>query len=151
MKKNYLNTLVAIIVLAALWGGFTYWNKRQARKAAAKPASTTTEKLLPLESSHIESFVLTSRDGKSLTCSRQGKDWAITDPKDVPADQSKISSFLDSLTSATVDEVVEPHAPNLKDFGLDPPGEAIRVSTNSKPARFTLLLGDDTPTPWRAT
>jgi Domain of unknown function (DUF4340) len=34
----------------------------------------------------------------------------------------------------------------LKDFGLDPPAETLEVSTDAKPARFALMLGDDTPT-----
>ena len=38
--KNYLKTLIAIIVLAALWGGITYYNKRQSKE---KPKAAETK------------------------------------------------------------------------------------------------------------
>jgi hypothetical protein len=53
---------------------------------------------------------------------------------------------LNSLTTATVDQVADPNPANLKDFGLDPPSFTMEVTTDSKPQSFTLLLGDDTPT-----
>jgi hypothetical protein len=53
---------------------------------------------------------------------------------------------LNNLTTATVDEVVEPHASDVKQFGLDPPAYSVEISTDTNPPKFTLLLGDDTPT-----
>ena len=57
-----------------------------------------------------------------------------------------VSSFLNTLTTATVQDVVDPHPASLKDFGLDPPAERLEVSTDAKPQQLTLLLGDETPT-----
>jgi hypothetical protein len=61
-------------------------------------------------------------------------------------DQGNFSGVLNSLTTATIDEVVDPHPTNLKQFGLDPPNFTLDVTTDAKPQLFTLLLGDDTPT-----
>ena len=148
MKKKYTQTLVALVVLATLWAAFTFYDKR---KAQAPPTGSTTEtkteeKLLPLDSQHIQSFALKPKDAAPVTCRLESGKWAIEEPQKLAADQSTISSMLNSLTTATVDQVVDPHPANLKDFGLDPPHEILEVSTDAKPAQFDLMLGDDTPT-----
>lgn len=145
MNRRYLNTLIAVIVLAALWFGFNSWNKHKSRQAAKSTASKA-EKISSLQASHIHSFTITSHDGKSFTCSREGKQWTIVKPQPIDADQSKIGSFLQSLSTATIDQTIADHPADLKDFGLDPPQQAIQVSSSSKPEEFTLLLGSETPT-----
>lgn len=145
MRKKYWNTLVAIALLGALWAGFRYYDRRKAREAE-KTESKPAEKVLSVASDHIRSFTLKPRDGEAFTCARDGNTWAISEPRKLPADQTAISSWLGSLTSATVDDVVDAHASNLKDYGLDPPATLIEVSTDTKPERFTLRLGDQTPT-----
>ena len=160
MTRKYLNTLVAGVLLAVLWVGFTYWDKHKSdelSKTAPKPA----EKIVPFDSARVQAFTLTPRAEPGFTCRRANGKWELepatnpvgadtkTSAKPAPtlaADQSSVSTFLSSLTSATVDEVVDPHPTNLKDFGLDPPAEAIAVSSDAKPPQLTLLLGDETPT-----
>ena len=46
----------------------------------------------------------------------------------------------------TVNEAIEQNPKSLKDYGLDPPAQTLRVETDSKPAQFEIKLGDDTPT-----
>lgn len=145
MNKKYLNTLVALTLLAVLWGSFTLYDKHKSREAP-KGESKPQEKILALDGSHIQSITFKPRGGEAVTCRREGSTWSITDPRKLPADQSTMSTFLNTLTSATVEEVVDPHPASLKEFGLDPPDETVEVATDSKPAQFTLLLGDDTPT-----
>ncbi|HEX5483868.1 MAG TPA: DUF4340 domain-containing protein, partial [Terriglobia bacterium] len=74
------------------------------------------------------------------------KEWSIVKPQPIDADQGKITAFLQSLSTATIDQTIAAHPADLKDFGLDPPQETIQVETNSKPQQFTLLLGSETPT-----
>jgi len=146
MKKQYLNTLIALAVLAALWGTFAYVGRKKKGKT---PNSKTpsAEKIVPVASGHITSFTLKPQDGKSITCVRQeGKAWQITEPLKLEADPSAVEGFLSSLTGATVDEVVDEHPASLKDFGLAPPQETIEIATNATPSSLTLLLGSSTPT-----
>jgi hypothetical protein len=145
MKQKYINTLVAIALLGALWGTITYLEKRQSRETP-KIESSPVEKILVVDSSHIQSFALRPRDGQALTCRREAGNWAIIEPRKLPVDQSSVSLFLNNLTNATVDQVVDPHPANLKDFGLDPPSFTLDVTTDAKPAKLALLLGDETPT-----
>ncbi len=145
MKRKYLKTLAALILLGVLWGSITIWQKRKGREVP-KTESTPVEKILAVESSHVQSFSLRPREGQAVTCRREGGRWVIVEPQKLAADQSSISSLLNSLTGADVDQVVDPHPPNLKDFGLDPSAFALEVSTDARPAKFTLSLGDETPT-----
>jgi Domain of unknown function (DUF4340) len=146
MKKKYASTLLALAILAALWASFTYYDKYKGGAASAKIESTKEEKLFPLGGAHVQSFALKPKDGSTLALKREAGKWEITEPEKLPADQSGVDSYLNTLTGATIDEVVDAHPLNLKEFGLDPPSETLDLSTNAKPAQFTMLLGDETPT-----
>jgi hypothetical protein len=124
MRKQYWNTLVAVALLGALWVGFHYYDKRKAREAE-KSESKPAEKVLAVESSKIQSFTLKPRDGEGFACTLDGKKWVISEPHKLAADQTAISSWLGSLTSATIDDVVDPHPSGLKDYGMDPPATVI--------------------------
>lgn len=143
---KYLKSIIAIVILVILWFAFTGWNKHKSRVEAEKSSSHPVAKLLNLAPSHVESFTLASSDGKSFTCTRNGKTWSITQPASVSADQGKVAAFLDSLTSAGIDQKIASHPADLADFGLNPPVHTIRVASNAAPAEFTLLLGNETPT-----
>jgi hypothetical protein len=145
MKKRYLNTLIALVVLAGLWGTFTYLDKRASRQAS-KIETPKEEKVFALDSKHITSITFRPREGEAVTCQHGADTWAIAEPRKLAADQGTLSTVLNNLTTATVDEVVDPHPSDLKQFGLNPPTYSLEVSTDSNPPKFTLLLGDDTPT-----
>lgn len=148
MKGKYLNTLIALAVLGALWGGITYHDKHK-QNAPAIASTEKVDKILPLTERQVRLFTLKPRDGTPISCVRgegPGAGWAIVEPDKLAADQTAVGSFLGSLTSATVDQVVSDKPADLKQFGLDSPQEAIEISTSTRPAEYTLLLGDDTPT-----
>jgi len=146
LKRRYLRSLIAVALLVALWFAFKGWNNHKTREEAQKAEAKTTEKILSVPSGAIASFTVRSRDGKSFTCDRQGKTWAIVKPLPVAADPSKVSTFLTSLTTASVGQVIASHPSDLKDFGLAPASETIQVLTHTTPQEFTLLVGDETPT-----
>ena len=145
MRKKYINTLVALVILGALWGAFTYYNRRQSRQAS-KVEPSKDEKLFTLDSKHITAITFHPRSGDAVACEHAGGTWAIVEPKKLSADQGTLSTVLNNLTTATVDEVVDPHASDVKQFGLDPPAYSVELATDTNPPKFTLLLGDDTPT-----
>ncbi len=144
-KQKFLNTLIALTALVATWGAFTYYDKHKGSEKS--PVETSNqEKILSLDAQHIQSITFKPRDGDAFTCRREGGKWTITNPRQLGVDQGNFSGILNSLTTATVDQVADPNPANLKDFGLDPPSFTMEVTTDSKPQSFTLLLGDDTPT-----
>ena len=105
MKKKYLQTLTALIMLGIIGGVMMYLDKRQSREAA-KTDSKPTVKVVALDSSQIQSFTIRPREGETIACQRTGSDWSIVEPRKLAADASAVSSWLSSLTSATVDEVI---------------------------------------------
>lgn len=148
MKQKYFNTLVALALLGALAGAITYWEKRKGRETSqnGKTETTSREKLYSLDASRVQSLTFRPRDGPPVACRRQGESWTIVEPRKLPADQSSISSLLDNLTTATLEQVVEEKPANLKDFGLEHPAVALEVTADAKPEKFIFLLGDETPT-----
>ena len=144
-SKKYLNTLVALTILAATWGAFTYYEKR---KSSEKPQTELPkqEKVFSIEAQHIQSVTFKPRDGEPFTCHREAGKWTITEPRHLAADQGSLSGFLNSLTTATVEDIIDPHPAGLKDFGLDRPGFTLELTSDAQPQSFTLLLGDETPT-----
>ena len=128
------------------WGALIYYDKHKAAEKPAARHTATLAKLLPLDAQHIQSITFKPRDGDGFTCQRTGSTWVVTAPQHVLVDQGNFSGVLNSLTTATPDEVVDAHPTSLKDYGLDPPEYTLEVTTDSKPQSFTLLLGDDTPT-----
>ena len=145
MRKKYINTLIALVVLGGLYGAFTYYDRHKSREAS-KVETPKEEKLFTLDSKHITSITFRPREGEAVTCQHEGNTWAIAEPQKLSADQGTLSTVLNNLTTATVDEVVDAHPSDLKQFGLNPPAYSLEVSTDSNPPKFTLLLGDDTPT-----
>jgi len=145
MNKKYLQTLVALAVLAGLWGIFTYVGRKKPA-ASSEKKSAPSQKIFPAKKDQIVAFTVTPSGGKPVTCTLNNKTWQITEPEKLPADSSTIDSFLGSLTSATPSEVVSEQPGDLKEFGLDPPDTTIEVKTNATPQEFTLRLGSSTPT-----
>src|SRR5579862_2616038 len=144
-KQKFLNTLIALVILAATWGAFTYYDKRKAVEKAPTTAGSQ-ERILPLDAEHIQAISFKWRGGDAFTCSREDGKWTVTDPRKLAVDQGNFSSVLNSLTTATIDQVVDSNPSNLKDFGLDSPAYTLDITTNAKPVTLSLLLGDDTPT-----
>ena len=143
--KRYAKTIAALVILGALWGSISYYNKRKAQQAA-KSIEPAKEKILPVKADQVQSFTVTPRDGQAFTCVRNNKTWEITEPQKLPADQSDVSSFIDNLVGTSVNSVVDQHPNDVKQFGLDPPATTVIVNTSGKPAQFTLRIGDPTPT-----
>jgi hypothetical protein len=143
--QKYLNTLTALVVLAATWAAFTYYDKHKS-KEAPKVETSKEEKIFGVDAQHIQAITFKPREGEVTTCRRESGKWTITEPRHLAADQGAFSGVLNSLTTATVEEVVDPHPTSLKDFGLDPPSFILEVTSDTKPQSFMLLLGDDTPT-----
>jgi Domain of unknown function (DUF4340) len=145
MNKKYLQTIIALAILAGLWGIFTYYGRKKP-VASSGSKSAESKKILPLKNNQILAFTVTAAGDKPVTCARNGNTWQITVPEKLAADSSTIGSFLTSLTSAVPDEVISEQAGSLKEFGLDPPATTIEVKTNATPKEFTLRLGSSTPT-----
>lgn len=146
MNRRYLHTLVAVIILAGLVGATYFYNKRHPAGESPKAGTKPEEKLVNLDPKDVRSFTLTPRDGAPVTCKRQGAQWVIDGNPPIPADDSAVSGLLNSISTATVSDVVDPQPKDVKDYGLATPAETIDLDTGKSPARQRILVGDGTPT-----
>jgi hypothetical protein len=144
--KKYLPTLIAVALLAALIGGSQYWENRKESQPPKPEATTSNEKLFPVDAKSVQSFTIRNSSGDTVTCQREVDGWIISAPKKLLADSSAIDAMLTSLVGTSVDLVVDPKPASLKDFGLDVPAVNVEITTNAKPDKFNLSLGDETPT-----
>src|SRR5579872_3521567 len=103
-KQKYLNTLIALVLLGVAWGAIKYYDKH---KAAEKPVTEATnqEKIFALDAQHIQSITFKPHDGDAFTCRREAGKWVVADPHPLDVDQGNFSGVLNSLTTATVDQV----------------------------------------------
>jgi uncharacterized protein DUF4340 len=145
MKKKFNNTVIASFALIILTAGYVLYSRHKGNEPV-KSETKPEEKLFALPTSAIQSVTLSPKDGEAVTATKAGGAWSISAPKSLPADSTAVTSLLDSLTSASISEVIDQSPKNLKDYGLDPPAEVIKVSTDAKPAEFELKIGDETPT-----
>jgi hypothetical protein len=144
--RRYLPTLIAIALLAALVGGALYWEKRKESQPPKPESGASAEKLFPVEAKSVQSFTVRNASGETITCQREGEGWVITSPRKLAADSATIDSMLTSLTGTSVDQIVDPQPAALDVFGLTTPEVVFEVTTNAKPEKFNLSLGDETPT-----
>jgi hypothetical protein len=142
MKARYRNTLAAVVALGVVAGAVAYLERRKEREGDGEK----TPKLLQIESAKIRSVALRPREGEALVCRREGDAWRLTAPRELPADPNAAEALLNNLTDLTADEVIEPVPANLAEFGLAPPEVTVEAETEGQPAKFTLLLGAETPT-----
>jgi Domain of unknown function (DUF4340) len=137
---------VAMIVLAALMGAL-YWSEHR------KPADDTTKasadappSILKLDEASIAKLELKKKDAAPIVLEKNSSgNWQITEPKPYGADQSTVTSALSSLSSLNAERLVEDHASDLKQYGLDHPTFEVAIGEKDNKSQ-KLELGDDTPT-----
>ena len=144
--KKYLPTLIAAALLAALVGGAAYWEKRKEAEPPKPEPGASNEKLFPVDPKAVLAITIRNSSGETVTCQREGDSWRITEPKKLAADGTAIEAMLTSLVGTSVDQVVDPKPAALHDFGLDIPSVTFEVTSSTKPEKFNLSLGDETPT-----
>ncbi len=146
MNRRYINTLVALVILAVLSATVYFYNKRRpAGESTASPAKSE-EKLVNLDAKDVQSFTLRPRAGSPVSCKRDGGKWVIDGQPPIPADDSAVSSLLSSISTATVSDVVDAQPKDPKDYGLAPPAETIDLNISKNSARQEILIGENTPT-----
>lgn len=100
MNRKYLNTAVAVAVLVVAWFGLILWDRHKSNELA-KTVPKVPAKIVPIDSSHIQSFTLTPRAEPGFTCRKVGGKWVLepqpnplatsqkaAEPETLPADQS---------------------------------------------------------------
>lgn len=121
-----LALLLSAQLLAALGLSFT------APDLAARPAAAP---LLALDSAKVDRLVLTGADGESVTLTKTGDGWRLSDQDDFPADGAKVDGLLARLTTLK-------HGPAVATSSAARP--RFKVDDSSFERRIELAAGEQT-------
>jgi hypothetical protein len=137
---------VAMIVLAALVGTL-YWSEhRKPADDTAKASADAPPLILKLDEASITKLELKKKDAAAIVLDRNSSgNWQITQPKPYGADQSTVTSALSTLSSLNSERLLEDHASDLKEYGLDQPSFEVDISEKDNKTQ-KLELGESTPT-----
>lgn len=137
--------LVATVVLLGLLGTL-YWSGHRKNPDEGVARAGASPQILKLDESAITGLEFKKKDSQPVVLAKNSAGaWGITQPKQLGADQSAVSSAVSTLASLGSERVVEDQPSDLKPFGLAQP--AIEVDVTAKDNKQQkLLIGDETPT-----
>lgn len=75
-------------------------------------------------------------DAGTLVFEKDGKDWRMTSPRAMPADDARVSELVNALAEATLDEGAT--VPAAKDAGVDDPSRRITLHTKDRELKLTV-------------
>ena len=135
--------LAAAAILAGLAVALYFSNKQEAAKAA-KPATSTTPKIVSLTDADVNKISVKAKGGAETVLQKNstGK-WQMVSP-DYPADQDAATQLVSAAANVSSDSLVEDKISDPKTYGFNDP--ALKVSITAKGKTSNLLIGDDTPT-----
>ncbi len=134
------NTLLLAVVFILL-GAYLYFFELQ------KTGQEKAERLLDFKADEVESIILGYPEQEIRLKKEPSGKWKITQPLQVTADQSIISSILSTLNTSEVKRTVEekPSPADLENFGLDKPKVKVLITLQKGKALPPILLGEKTP------
>ena len=93
------------------------------------PETYRSKKLVDASSDQIRSLTLT-QNGQGIHLEKRGTSWTITQPSEMPAEESEVSSLLMGLTDLNAAEfVANPQSPSA--YGLTTPMATVQFTTGS--------------------
>lgn len=137
--------IVSTVVLLALMGTL-YWSEHRKPKEETTVSADTSPAILKLAEASVTHVDLKKKDAAPIELAKDSSgSWKITEPKQLNADQSTVSSVVSTLSSLRSERVVEDKASDLNAYGLAQPALEVDLAEKDNKSQ-KLLIGDDTPT-----
>jgi hypothetical protein len=137
--------IVSTVVLLALMGTL-YWSEHRKPKEETTVSADTSPAILKLDEASVTHVDLKKKDAAPIELAKDNSgSWKITEPKQLNADQSTVSSMVSTLSSLRSERVVEDKASDLNSYGLAQPSLEVDLTEKDNKSQ-KLLIGDDTPT-----
>ena len=133
--------LIAVAVLAAL-GGLVYYTEEN-------PPAEDDERvnIVEIEQDDLQEVTVARPEHDALTVKRgEDEKWQFGAPLTIPADDSAVSSMLNSVTPLRSDRVVQEETADWSPFGLDGEGTLQLELKAKEDQSHRLIFGNDTPT-----
>jgi len=141
---KFLNTLVALVIVAGLGGTFYYLNKHPKSETSAD--TTPKQKIVSFQPNQVKEFTFESPDQSAVTVRRASApgQWEITAPSGVPADSTQIQAFVDAVPKLEQTPLESQTPSSLADYGLDQPKRSWKFKLDNGP-EVTVRIGKDNP------
>ena len=137
-------TLVVLLLLAAGFGGFfyydTYWLNPKREKAESAKGRIWT-----VEPKDVEGVTI-ARKGGTVRLKRTADGWEMLEPLRVRADKAAVDDMVTGLATARMDREIDPNPAKPADFGLAPPEAEVRLDVKGAAAPLVLRVGSKNPT-----
>ncbi len=127
--KKFISTYIIIFIFAGVLSYYFWSEKHQS------PPETT---IFKFEKGDFQEISLINK-WKIV----KNKKWKIIEPKKWDADQGKVESIVEKLSSLSAERVVEKEGKDLKKYGLDKPETKLSFSVKGK--TYQLLIGKKSP------
>ena len=134
-------SLLVLLVIALGLGAYIYFVERDRDPAAAD----AREKAFTVEPADITGLTVRGASGETTTLRRTGETWTLAAPVEAPADSAVLESILSSLSTLTIDRVIDEQPAALDQYGLDTPRMQVDFTTGDG-ATHHVQLGGTTPT-----
>ena len=137
--------IVAAVVLLALLGALYWSGHRKPSDENSTKSADAAPAILKLDEHSITRVEFKKKDAAPVVLAKKSGSWEITEPKRFAADQSTVTSTVSSLASLNSERLVEDHATNLHQYGLEQPSLEVDLTEKDNQSQ-KLLIGDETPT-----
>ncbi|MCF7804840.1 MAG: DUF4340 domain-containing protein [Candidatus Marinimicrobia bacterium] len=140
MKPKTTLTLLGLLAVLGLF--YYFWGVKGA--AEREQQEQIASRIINIEPDSVSRVTLTQGEN-ILQYERIGGQWKITEPVETGANQSRINTNLDVLTSVEKNRTVATDLTDLQPYGLDSPSAKVQIVYNDT-GSTTLLVGDQNPT-----
>jgi len=145
LRSRSLTVIIALLVLVAAW--FFLVEERQRRNADEETRSSRM--LLPYGPLDVDAVSFMNPYGDTIMWERDGDQWLITYPVEDRGEKSTIDMFIGQIAPGQkLEEFTD--VTDLSQYGLDPPYAIVILESERYGRKDTLLVGDKTPTSFRA-
>jgi Domain of unknown function (DUF4340) len=138
-------SVAVLIVLAAVLGGFFYYDTYWLSPARDK-AESTKGRLWTVEAKDVEGLTI-KRPSDTIRLKRvAGGGWEMLEPVKARGDRATVDDLVTSLITARMDREIDPHPSKLGDFGLDPATAEVSLEVKGRKEPVLLMVGGKSPT-----
>jgi hypothetical protein len=138
------NTIIALVLLAALGGVLYYLNKHP-----KTDEGDNRPKLFAFKSEDVKQFTIEEKDKPPATVRHNEHatpaqpNWEAVTPSGIPVDESQVKSFLDDVVKIQYSAIEDTANASPAEYGLDQPVKTFKFETAQGPV--TLAIGKENP------
>ncbi len=97
------------------------------------------KKIIHFEKNDIKEFSLNNPHGK-FVFKKDGRDWILTQPLQLKADQSKVDAILNKFNYQNIKEVVEDNPKGISRYGLTNPAYILELVTKEEKEKLNIVF-----------